>query len=383
MIYDVFVAGLGVMGSAVTRALARAGMHVVACDALEPPHNLGSSHGESRIIRAAYFEDPIYVPLATRAFQLWRELESETGRSLLRVTGGLNIGPADGALVQGALLSAREHGIAHELLDGAEAMQRFPALHLRTNDVAVFEPDAGILNPEEGVSAQIESARSAGAELHLDEALTSWKRTGAELRVKTTNGEYAARSLVLAVGAWLPTLRPDLPLRVTRQPVFWFETMQPNIHSATALPHYLIEFEPERVFYGFPDLGNGLKCAIHHQGATTTPQNVDRALNPTEHAQARALVEQFFPSAAGPLRNSSVCLYTNTPDHHFLIDSDPTDPGVWLFSPCSGHGFKFAPALAELLTKTLTAGTDGQVAPAFALSRATLRNHIRTAVSED
>jgi sarcosine oxidase len=178
------------------------------------------------------------------------------------------------------------------------------------------------------------------------------------------------------MGAWLPELKRELPLRVTRQSVFWFDTIEPDIHAADVLPHYLIEFEPGRVFYGFPDLGNGLKCAIHHEGEFTTAQTVDRTLRPAELEQVQALLQQFFPRAAGRLRQSSVCLYTNTPDSHFLIDRDPADPDVWLFSPCSGHGFKFAPALAELLVNALTGGTDDQIAPMFQLSRDVMQQHI-------
>ena len=358
MIYDVFVAGLGIMGGALARALARAGLRVAGCDDRYPPHDRGSSHGESRILRAAYFEDPIYAPLARRAFALWRALEDETGRSLLRVTGGLDIGPDDGTLVRGALSSARLHGIAHERVGGAELMRRWPALSVGSGEAAVFEPDAGILDPEQCVAAQIESARAAGAQLRLGDGLVGWRRVGAELRVTTARGEVTVRTLVLALGAWLPAFRPDLPLRVARQPVFWFDPIEPAIHAPERLPHFLIEFEPGRIFYGFPDLGSGLKCAIHHDGESTTAETVDRRLRPAECDRVRSLLERFVPRAAGRMRRSTVCLYTNTMDGHFLIDRDPAERGVWLFSACSGHGFKFAPALAESLVEPLTGCGD-------------------------
>lgn len=368
MIYDAFVAGLGVMGGAVARALARAGLRVAACDRGRPPHDRGSSHGESRIIRAVYFEDPVYAPLARRALTLWRALEEETGRSLLRVTGGLNIGPDDGPLVRRALASARRHGIPHQRVGGDELMRRYPALRAGSGDTAVFEPDAGILDPEQCVAAQVESARAAGARLCLGDGLVGWRRAGAELRVTTARSEFTARRLVLALGAWLPPFRPDLPLRVTRQAVFWFDPIEPALHGPEALPLFLIEFEPGRVFYGFPDLGRGLKCAIHHEGEITSAEGVDRGLRAAEHERVRSLLERFLPRAAGALRECGVCLYTNTPDGHFLIDRDPAEPDVWLASACSGHGFKFAPALAELLLEPLAGRSDARLEP-FALRR--------------
>lgn len=340
------------MGGALARSLARAGLRVAGCDALQPPHRMGSSHGESRIIRAAYFEDPIYTPLALQAFHDWRALEQETGRSLLRVTGGLNIGPPNGMLVSGALASARQHGLAHELLSSAEVMRRHPGLRVRTGHVAVFEPDAGILDPEGCVAALLESAQSAGAELHFDQPLHSWTRRN-EFTIETNGGTYRAKSLVLAVGAWLPAFKPELPLIVTRQPIFWFDTVEPEFYSERRLPHYLIEFEPDRVFYGFPDLGGGLKCAIHHEGEPARADAVDRELRIDELDHVRALVAEFLPDALGPLRKSDVCLYTKTPDGHFLIDRDATEPGLVLLSPCSGHGFKFAPALANLVAEAM------------------------------
>lgn len=368
MIDDVFVAGLGVMGSAVARALARAGLRVAACDRAQPPHARGSSHGQSRIIRAAYFEDPVYAPLARRALTLWRGLEEESGRSLLRVTGGLNIGPDEGPLVRGALASAIRHGIAHERVGSGELMRRYPALRLAGGEAAVFEPDAGILDPEQCVAAQIDSARAAGARLQLGDGLVGWRRAGGELRITTASGEHRARALVLALGAWLPALRPELPLRVARQPVFWFDPLEPALHAPERLPHFLIEFDPRRVFYGFPDLGRGLKCAIHHEGEVTTAESVDRRLRPAEEQGVRSLLERYLPGAAGPLRDSAVCLYTNTADGHFLVDRDPAHADVWLLSACSGHGFKFAPALAELLREALAEDRHAPLEP-FSLER--------------
>jgi sarcosine oxidase len=285
---------------------------------------------------------------------LWRELEQEADRSLLRITGGLNIGPAEGALVTGALASARQHNIAHELLDSASTMRRFPALHLRDDDVAVYEPEAGVLNPEACVAAQLNGARAAGAHLHIDEALINWHHDGEEFLIETDQARYHAHRLVLAVGAWLPLFQPSAPLTVTRQPVFWFEPREPRLVQPDVLPNYLIEFEPGRILYGFPDLGTGLKCAIHHEGQPVTPATVERDVLPEDLAPVLPPLRSFLPSVSERVVRSSVCLYTNTPSGHFLIRQVHDGLGLWLLSACSGHGFKFAPAIAELMLAALT-----------------------------
>ena len=341
------------MGSALARASARAGLHTIGCDAFDPPHDRGSSHGESRIIRAAYFEDPIYAPLALRAMELWRELERETNRSLLRITGGVNIGPLDGMLVHGALTSARAHGIRHELLECDETIRRFPGFTPRPEDIAVYEPDAGVLNPEACIAAQLTAARTHGAKLRTNEPVVSWQPAHDSVLVRTRTNEFSARTLVLATGAWLAAHQPQLPLTVTRQPVFWFRPTEPLSYSADRLPHYLIEFERNRVFYGFPDLGNGVKCAIHHEGRTTNASTVDRSVTSEEVNQVQSLARQFLPGAAGPLIRHSVCLYTNSPSGHFIIARDPDHPAILNLSACSGHGFKFAPALAEIILNAI------------------------------
>jgi sarcosine oxidase len=366
-VYDVFIAGLGVMGSATARAFSRANYRVGACDAFHPPHERGSSHGESRIIRAAYFEDPIYTPLAQRSFALWRALGKESGRALLWVTGGLNIGPRGGMLVDGALRSAEMHRISHELLDFEKITERFPGLRVDPNHVAVYEPDAGILDPENCVKALLDSARSTGAELHFGEKLVAWNSEDGAVTIETTRTQYRAHALILAVGGWLPWFKPELPLRVTRQPVFWFEPTTPALYTPENQPHYLIEYEEGRIFYGFPDLGRGLKCALHYDAPTTTAEHVDRTLRTGDLNAVKALVQRYLPGAAGPLLRHSVCLYTNTPDLHFLIDRDPADRNVWLLSACSGHGFKFAPAIAELMVGALSHGAP--LPPVFSANR--------------
>jgi sarcosine oxidase len=357
--FDVIVVGLGAMGSAAAYHLARRGRRVLGLDRFTPPHTLGSSHGQTRIIREAYFEDPRYVPLVQRAYGLWAALERETERRLLIETGGLMIGRPDSAVVRGARRSAETHGLRHELLSAAEVRRRFPALRPDDDMVAVWEPRAGILIPEACVEAHLAMARRHGATLRYDEPVLRWEPDGNGVRVVSAQGTYAAGQLVLSAGSWLASLLPDLalPLTVERQPLYWFEALR-NAEDFTPerLPIHLWEHAPQRYLYGFPDLGDGVKVARHHEGRLTDPDAVDREVHADEVEAMRGLVRRFVPDADGRLRSAAVCLYTNTPDDHFLIDRHPAHGQVVIASPCSGHGFKFASAIGEALAELLSEG---------------------------
>ena len=347
------VAGLGAMGSAAVWRLAKRGRRVLGLDRLHPPHVQGSSHGRSRIIREAYFEHPLYVPLVRRAYDLWAELESESGRRLLRPTGGLMIGPPEGELVSGARRSAVTHGLPFEELSAAEMRSTFPALAPEDPVVGILEPRAGILLPERCVEAALDCARRRGAELHFDEAVVGWSPEEGGVVVRSDKGTYSANRCILATGAWLAAMaRTTLPLTVERQTAFWFRPLaHPERFSPDALPVYLWEWEPDRFFYGFPDLGDGLKIARHHEGESVQPESAHREVSPEEVEGIRAIMHQYLPDGNGPLLDASVCLYTNTPDRHFLVDRHPETSSVLLASPCSGHGFKFAPAIGEVLAR--------------------------------
>ncbi|TMQ74118.1 MAG: N-methyl-L-tryptophan oxidase [Candidatus Eisenbacteria bacterium] len=357
--FDVIVVGLGAMGSAAAYHLARQGRRVLGLDRFSPPHALGSSHGQTRIIREAYFEDPRYVPLVQRAYELWTALEREAERRLLLETGGLMIGRPDSTVVRGARRSAETHGLRHELLAAAEVRRRFPALRPDDDMVAVWEPRAGILIPEACVAAHLAMARRHGATLRVDEPVLRWEPDGGGVRVASAQGVYAAGQLVLSAGSWLTSLLPDLalPLTVERQPLYWFEACR-NAASFTPerLPIHLWEHAPQRYLYGFPDLGDGVKVARHHEGRLTDPDAVDREVHAEEVEAMRGLVRRYVPDADGPLRSAAVCLYTNTPDDHFLIDRHPAHEQVVVASPCSGHGFKFASAIGEALAELLSEG---------------------------
>jgi sarcosine oxidase len=350
--YDVAIAGLGAMGAAAAHELTRRRLRVLGFDRHVPPHSLGSSHGETRIIREAYFEHPAYVPLVRRAFERWRALELECGAPLLRETGGLMIGRADSLLVRGAERSARMHGLPHELLTASEVRARFPALRPDDDMVAVCEPRAGILFPEACIRAFLASARGGGADLRGGEAVRQWVAGGEGVSVATGRGEYRARWLILSAGAWLNSLLPEseLPLNIERQVLHWFEPgSMADAFAPERCPIHLWQLEDDRFFYGFPDLGTGVKAGFHHAGETTTADGVRRDIAPAEIDAVRAVLRRHLPGADGPLRKSLVCLYTNTPDGHFLIDAHPQHRNVLIASACSGHGFKFAPAIGEIL----------------------------------
>lgn len=335
------------------RELARRGLRVLGLDRYVPPHAHGSTHGRTRIIREAYFEHPAYVPLVQRAEHLWLELEREVGERLFVRTGGLMIGPEHGALVTGARTSAEQHGLPHELLTSSELRRRFPALRPATDVVALHEPRAGVLFPEACVRALQACLRSDTAVLRVGEPMLTWRVEGGVVRVATAFGEYVADRLVLALGPWLPEFLngAQIQLAVERQMQHWFAPREPSeLFSPDRLPIALWE-TTERMFYTIPDFGDGVKIAVHHDGEVTDPQRVRRTINEQEDANARALVERFLPDAAGDLRDHMVCLYTNTSDGHFMIDRHPSCPEVIIASPCSGHGFKFATAIGEIVAK--------------------------------
>jgi sarcosine oxidase len=348
---DVAIAGLGAMGSAVAHHAALRGARVVGFDRFAPPHALGSSHGETRIIREAYFEDPRYVPIVQRAYDLWLRLERDAGRRLLQRTGGLMIGPEGGALVRGAIASGEAHRLPHQRLDAAELRRRFPALAPRDHEVAVWEPRAGMLFPEACIAAQLEAARRAGATLRPDDPVTAWRATGASVEVETAAGRVSAGVLVLAANAWLPLLAPDLPFRitVTRQVLHWFEpAARPERLEPDRLGIWIWEDEPGRFMYGFPAVAGQVKVAVHGEGSPTGPDALDRTVGDDEVGAMRVRLASRIPDAAGASVRAAACMYANTADGHFVIDRHPGHPNVLVLSCCSGHGFKFASAIGEI-----------------------------------
>jgi sarcosine oxidase len=370
--WDFIILGLGAMGSAAAYHLARRGKRVLGLDRFHPPHTFGSSHGRTRIIREAYFEDPVYVPLVQRAYELWTDLGRTTGEQLFQQTGGLMIGPPGGIVVGGAKRSAEQHHLPHEVLSPAEVRKRFPALQPSEDMAAVLEPRAGVLFPEACIQAHLALARQSGAELRFGQPVIRWQARGEGVVLQTEKDNYSATTLILSAGAWLGSLVPELKslLQVERQILFWFEPSgNPQNFLPSACPIYLWEYGSARFFYGFPDSADGVKVARHHEGIITDPDHVPRGVSDREIADMRSLLQRFVPDANGRLTASTVCLYTNTLDHHFLIDRHPEHHQVILASPCSGHGFKFSSAVGELLADIALEGRSRFDLSLFQLAR--------------
>ncbi|MFN8472947.1 MAG: N-methyl-L-tryptophan oxidase [Anaerolineae bacterium] len=358
--YDVIVIGLGGMGSATAYQLARRGKHVLGLERHTPAHDRGSSHGESRIIRQAYFEDPAYVPLLLRAYELWEQIERETGEDLLTLTGGLMMGGPDSRVVTGSLRSAREHGLAHEVLDAAEIRRRYPPLQPAADEIALFEGKAGYVRPEMSVAAHLKQALVLGADLRFEEPVTSWEASpsGDGVTVTTDRGTYRAERLVVSPGPWAPQILADIgvPLEIERQVLYWFApTGGIEPYRPSCFPIYIWDIGDNIQFYGFPAYGGpeeGAKVAFFRAPGphnVCTPETIDRTVHPEEVEVMRAAIAERMPTLNGDFLYAKTCMYTNTPDEHFLIALHPTYPQVAVAAGFSGHGFKFASVVGEIM----------------------------------
>lgn len=350
MRYDVIVLGLGGMGSATAATLARRGARVLGLEQFAFAHSRGSSHGHTRIIRTAYYEHPAYVPLVRRAFTLWAELGERIGRTLLTPCPCLCVGDPAGELILGVRRAASEHGLPVETLSAKDTEARFPQFRVPAGSVGVLEQSAGILAVEECVSAHIQDAFAHGAELHEHEAVLGYEVVAGGVVVKTAKGEYFAEKLVVTVGAWATDWLASLgvPLTVMRQVQWWFGGEGP--FTAGRFPVFLLD-TPGGAFYGIPAFGGmGLKCARHYgEPELPSPDGVNWAIQPGEEADVRAFLAQHLPAADRMPTHAEVCMYTLTPDRHFVIDTHPEFPQVSVACGFSGHGFKFAPTVGEIL----------------------------------
>ncbi len=363
--YDVIVIGLGGMGSAAAYQLARRGVRVLGLERHTAAHVLGSSHGKSRIIRQAYFEDPAYVPLLLRAYELWEQIEHESRENLLHITGGLMIGPPTSRTVAGARRSAEQHGLAHEMLDAAEIQQRFPVLRPTPGTIALYEQKAGFLHPEASVAAHLRMASHFGAELQFNQPVLSWEAapSGTRVHVTTEQGSYEAGRLIISPGAWAPQLFADLhlPLVVERNLLFWFEPhggREP--FTPGRFPIYIWEVDDHTQFYGFPAQDGppgGVKAALFRAGVHCTPETIDRTIHPHEVDRLRECLAAHIPDLNGPVIEAAACMYTTSPDEHFILGLHPHHPNVVVSSPCSGHGYKFASVIGEILADLAIDGT--------------------------
>ena len=370
--HDVIVVGLGGMGSAAAHRLAARGLRVLGLDRHPPAHDRGSSHGGSRITRQAYFEDPAYVPLLRRAGELWDSVAQESGRHLVDWCGGVILGRPEGRTVSGSLGSARHWGLEHELLDAAAVRSRFPTLRPGDRDVALVERRAGSVHPEESVRAHLDLAARHGADLRHGETVLGWAATGAGVRVRTDRGTHQADRLVLAPGAWAPQLLASLgvPMQVERYVQFWFAPPDPAAFAGH--PVYIWEGPGGRQFYGFglgPD--GTVKIAFFRGGEPCDPAGIDRTVHPGEVEEIRAFAAPHVPDAVARFVRAKTCMYTCTPDHHFVLGPHPWHPRVTVACGFSGHGFKFVPVVGEILADLVTTGSTAHPIDLFDPARFT------------
>ena len=354
MTHDVIVVGLGAMGSAALYQLAQQNVRVLGLERFEPGHERGSSHGRTRIIRQGYFEHPSYVPLVRRAAAMWRELEQQSGQSLMTITGIAEIGRPDSALIKGTLTASREHRLPHEILTARELMKRYPAFRLPQDFVGVLQPDGGFVQAEAGIRAHLRLAAAAGADIHTGERVVTIEQLSSSVRVTTERGAFEADTVIVSAGAWTKSLLPyaALPLQATRQVLLWVRPSQPDLFRTGWFPVFMIESD-DGIHYGFPlHADDGLKVAKHHHaGETVDPDSYDRTVSPADEASIMNSIHRFLPASSGPVISAKTCLYTMAPDEDFVIDRVPGHERVIVASPCSGHGFKFAPAIGLALAE--------------------------------
>lgn len=361
MRYDAVVLGLGGMGSAVAAHAAARGMRVLGLEQFGPAHARGSSHGRTRIIRRAYFESPAYVPMVERAYTLWDELAAGTGFVLRAQTGGLFVGTRDSPVVTGTIASGDRYGLPYTVFDAGELRRRFPALSPRDDEVAVYEDVAGAVFPEAGVRAHLLAAVFDGAELRFDTRVTRWDAGDGGVRVLLDNGTHVeGERLAICAGPWFGDVAAELglPLRVERNVQFWFAPLEPNVVTPDRLPVYCRQYDAgDRLVYGFPDFGDGAKIAHHGSGVEVDPDSLDRSIGDDEIARAHAALASFVPAAAGRFLDAAACMYTLTPDEHFVIGLHTGNARVAIAGGFSGHGYKFTPVVGEIVA-ALMAGAD-------------------------
>jgi sarcosine oxidase len=333
---------------------------------------MGSSHGLTRIIRLAYHEDPSYVPLLRRAYDLWRELEQLSGAQVLHITGSLEIGAPGSDVLEGARASCRVHDLPHEILSSQQIMARFPAYRLPQGYAGILQADGGFLDPERCIVTHLALAQAHGADIHTSEPIVAWGPAGDGVQVRTDRDTYRAERLVITVGAWLPKLVPSLS-RVAvpeRQVLAWLRPLRPELFVAERFPVFIFDAE-EGTYYGFPMHGlPGLKIGRHHHfREVVDPDEMDREAHPRDEETLRTFAARYFPDGTGETLAVKTCLYTNTPDGHFLVDLHPEYPQVVIGGGFSGHGFKFCSVMGETLADLALSGTTHNDVSLFRLAR--------------
>ncbi|MGO4572135.1 N-methyl-L-tryptophan oxidase [Microvirga sp. 2TAF3] len=383
--YDVAVIGLGAMGAATLYQLAKRGVKAIGIDRFRPPHDRGSTHGETRITRQAIGEGAAYVPLALRSNEIWQELEEATGESLLNQNGCLIIGrlgegssgPIRKSFLATTLTAAKTYGIPHEVLDAAEIRYRYPQFTPQDGEVGYFEPGGGYLSPERCVAAHLTRAKDLGASIQLGTKVLSAAPIGGGVRIVTDQGEILASQVIVSAGAWAPALLGapfDRLLSPSRQVMHWFTVKEDMALLWARSPVFIWApgSDPRDVFYGFPSLpgSSAIKTAGEQYDEGTAPDLVERFIDP---AESQAMYDMHLAGRVRGIRTNAVkavtCLYTITPDSHFLIDRHPENERILVVSPCSGHGFKHSAAIGEAAAQIVTEGRSGTDLSTFALSR--------------
>ena len=370
--YNAIVVGVGGVGSPTVYELARRGKRVLGLERFDIPHEMGSSHGYTRIIRLAYYEHPSYVMLLRRAYELWRDIQTRVGEQLLHITGSIDAGPSDSWVFKGSLQSALEHDLPHEVLTGTELEQRFPGYRLPRETLALLQPEGGYLVPERCIVSYVTAAQALGAEVHGRERVLDWEPLGEGVRVTTDRDVYEADRLIVTAGAWNQTLLDVLDglLEPERQVLAWLQPSRPEYFSPQRFPVFNLLVDEGR-YYGFPVYGiPGFKFGrYHHLEEPADPDDVDREPNLRDEQLLREFAERYFPDGAGPTMSLKSCMFTNTPDHHFIIDLHPGYPQVSFTSPCSGHGFKFASVIGEIMADLAERGETRHNIELFRLDR--------------
>jgi len=370
--FDAIVAGMGGMGSATAYQLARRGLKVLGLEKHNLLHDMGSSHGLTRIIRLPYYEHPAYVPLLFRAYELWRQLENLTGERILFVTGGIDAGPENGRIVQGSLAACKEHSLRHQVLDAADLHERFPGVCLSQDMVSVYSPDSGFVLSERAIALYTRLALEHGVEVHAREPVVGWEVCPDSIIVRTEVSTYSASRLIVSAGAWTSKLMPSLSkvLRPERQVLIWTRPLRPDIFQLGAFPIFNLQ-SPEGHFYGFPVYDfPGFKIGrYHHRNEKVDPDAMDRECHPEDEAVLREGITRYFPEANGPTLALKVCLFTNTPDEHFILDAHPESERVFIAAGFSGHGFKFCSVVGEIMAELASSGATRHNLDLFRLNR--------------
>ena len=370
---DVIVIGVGGMGSAATYHLARRGLDVLGLERFDIPHTQGSSHGITRIIRRAYYEHPSYIPLIERAYELWDELADRTGRPVIHRTGSIDAAPEGNVVFEGSLRSCEEHDIPHEIITGTELADRFPGYRLPDDYKALYQPDGGFVIPEESIIGHVEAAQEEGADIRARQRVLDWTETpDGGVRVETSAGSYEADSLVLAAGAWNYKLADALDgLAVPeRQVLAWFQPETPSLFEPDSFPVWNIS-APEGRFYGLPIYSvPGFKLGkYHHFDEQVDPDDWNTEPGPADERLLRDFTEKYFPKAAGQTMRLATCMFTNSPDEHFILDTLPNHPQVAVAAGFSGHGFKFSSVVGEILADLAAEGETDHPIGMFELDR--------------